>query len=492
MTHFSGLFDTLSYVSKKSENKEMLIIDNDRITYGDFILLCNRISCALIDEGIEKGDRIAILLPNHPYWYSIFWAISRIGAVPVPFDPQSGSWELAQLINFINVRFCFAIEKYRGVDHYGNIKKIIEEGSSLKKAVFLNEVKTNNFMMTLESFIQKKDYSLNFTEIYHPDFTDELMYACTSGTTGNPKILVVQQGGFFQAEYDMADYLALNETDTMLVGMPLYHQGGFGMGLQAAITGGKIIYQSRFDPYKFLTIIEQERVSVVQLTSTLAKILFSVPEFNHYNLSSLRLVYFAGEVLPREIMKRFVHELNTRVVNIIGSSETATMLVWDSDKDLSYDCNSYRRLDFTDVKLVDNNGNTCKEGEIGMIHIHTDAVLLYYYNNPLETSEKIYIEQGKRWYITGDLGKKLAHDRILFIGREKRVIKRGANLVYPEEIESFLLTHPDIEGVAVTLKKDAFMGEAIIAIIQKRKDVILKKGDIIHYCKGRLSGYKIP
>lgn len=492
MDNFKGLFERLLNFSQKSPNKEMMIVDNEKVSYHDFLTLCNKISLALISAGVAKGDKVAIILPNHPYWYSIFWAISKTGAIPVPLDPQIGAWELKQFIQVINVKICFSLDKFRGVNHLQNIEKIINEKKTLEKAVFLNEMDSTNNLISFSTFIKNMPHGLNPEEIFQPAYNDELMYACTSGTTGNPKILVVHQGGFYQAEYDMADFLNLDENDTMLIGMPLYHQGGFGMGLQGAIMGSKIIYQSKFDPYKFLEIIQQRKVSVIQLTSTLAKILFSVPDFDKYDLSSLNLAYFAGEILPNEIAHKFVNELDTRVINIIGSSETATMLVWDSDNDMAYDCNSYKKLAFTDVKLLDNEDQEVKESEVGMIHIHTDGILLYYYNNPDETKQKIYSENGKRWFITGDLGKKLANDRILFVGRKKRIIKRGVNLVHPEEIELFLLTHPDIEAVAITLKKDEIIGEAILASIQVKKESDLQKGDIIKFCKGNISSYKIP
>ena len=173
------------------------------------------------------------------------------------------------------------------------------------------------------------------------------MYACTSGTTGNPKILAVEHAGFYRSQYDMANYLQLGADDTMLLGMPLYHQGGFGMGVQILLAGGTAVYQSRFDPERFLGTVTRQRITAVQLTATLAKILLSHPGFTRQAVASLRLAYFAGELLPDEVAQRFYRDFGIRVVNIIGSSETGTMAVWDSLYDTGCSVSAFRPLDFT-------------------------------------------------------------------------------------------------------------------------------------------------
>ena len=492
MDSFDGLFKRILNCVRNSPEREMMIIDEERVTYNDFFILCNQLSEALLAEDIVPGDKIALLLPNNKYWYSIFWAISRIGAIPVPFDPQLGVWEMEKLFQITEIKICFAVCSFRGVNHFRNLQAFADTHDNLKKVVFLEEIEPNSNFVSLEYFLKRYEDEVEFSEQFSPSYKNNFMLACTSGTTGDPKILVVQQGGFYQAENDMADFLKLNNNDVMLIGMPLYHQGGFGMGLQGAIMGSRIIYQSKFDPYKILKIIEQEHVSLIQLTSTLAKILLSVPDFNKYDLSSLKLAYFAGEVLPNDIARKFYDELGVRVINIIGSSETATMLVWDSAKDSLYDCNSYKTLNFTDVKIINEKGDETEVGEIGMIHIHTDAIITEYYKNSKETQTKIYSQNNKFWFITGDLGRKSKNGRILFAGRKKRVIKKGANLVHPEEIESFLLTHPEIEAAALTAKKNELMGDSLVAYIQITKKSDLNKLLLRKYCRGKLSSYKIP
>jgi fatty-acyl-CoA synthase len=204
------------------------------------------------------------------------------------------------------------------------------------------------------------------------------------------------------------------------------------------------------------------------------------------------MCYFAGEVLPERIATVFYRTWGIRVVNIVGSSESGTMMVWDSRYDAGADVNSYRPFTFTDVKIVDENNIEVGSNATGMIVVSTDAVMKGYHKNDEATRRVLATANGKRWYSTGDLGRKTAEGRIAFVGRSKRIIKRGANLVYPEEIESYLLTCEGVSAVAVLSEHHDVLGEKIAAYVQPTKGTGLTRNDVFNYCKGRLSSYKIP
>ena len=255
-------------------------------------------------------------------------------------------------------------------------------------------------------------------EIYQPEYLHTISLACTSGSTGTPKILSVPSGGFLSTQKDMGDYLEFRADDVMMLGMTLYHQGGFGMGQQMALKGGTVMYQPQFNPVDFLETVQKYHINVIQLTSTLAKVLLSTPDFDKYDLSSVRICYFAGEVLPKEIADIFVEKLGIRVINVIGSSETCTMVVWDSARDAGTDPSDFRKLSFTDVRVIDEKHNEVAEGEVGELCVYTDGVILNYFGNPELSAEKILTDdQGRRWFCTGDLVNKLPNGIVRFGGR---------------------------------------------------------------------------
>ena len=202
---------------------------------------------------------------------------------------------------------------------------------------------------------------------------------------------------------------------------------------------------------------------------------------------------FCREVLPKEIADVFVNKLGIRVINVIGSSETATMVVWDSDTDNGTDPSDFRKLPFTDFKVADAEGNDVGTEEVGELCINTTAVITDYFGNPELSSEKIITsEDGRRWFMTGDLVKRLPDGRVRFAGRSKRIIKRGGNLVHAEEVEACLLTHEKIAAAAVTDELHPVIGQQIVAYIQTVDNQKVTRGELARYFDGKLSAYKVP
>jgi fatty-acyl-CoA synthase len=168
------------------------------------------------------------------------------------------------------------------------------------------------------------------------------------------------------------------------------------------------------------------------------------------------------------------------------------MVIWDSLYDTDVDVSSFRPLPFTAVRILDEAHRDVAVGDVGTIFIHTHALLTEYLKNEAETARRLHRWDGLKWFDTGDLGQRCPDGRVRFVGRVKRAIKRGSNLIYPEEIESFLLTHPDIEAVAVTGQSHELIGEMVVAHIQPRQGCTFTRRDLIQFCKGRLAAYKIP
>jgi acyl-CoA synthetase (AMP-forming)/AMP-acid ligase II len=486
-----NLYQEILKLAQEKPDKTLASFNGDNLSNETFIEKTAILSRTMLSYGIKPSDKIGLILPNSSLWFIVYWSAVKIGAIPVPLDPQIGEWEMLRLLSITDIKLCFVAEMYRSnriADQLNNIKNQLPK---LEKVITCTEPDfSETFFNKTESLTAFKEINSDF--VYQPEISDALMLACTSGSTDNPKIITVPHYGFYKAQADMGKYLNLGNNDIMLLGMPLYHQGGFGMGLQTILMGGTVLYQTVFDPVRFLQTIVNYKTTVIQLTATLAKILLSVPDFDNYDLSSLKLAYFAGEVLPMNIAEAFFLKRNIRVVNVIGSSETATMVVWDSRYDSQFDVNEFKILPFTKVKVLNQKLNEVNEGEIGSIFIHTDALILNYFKNEKETKDKLFEINDIKWFNTGDLAMKISQGRIRFTGREKRIIKRGANLIYPEEVESFLLTHPKIAAIAIVSEKHELIGEQVNAYLQVMNKENITRGDIVKFCKGKLAAYKIP
>ena len=492
MTMPENFFDYYSRYAAEAPGKPLLRIDDEALTYGGFMEKTAVFGSAMKKLGIGENDKVGICMPNSIEWYIVFWSAVRIGAQPVPMDPQSGTLELSEFIPASAVKLMFISDSYRSNDIISAVS------SALPPAVRLavcfadkSRIPHDDRYITAEDFTVA--YGGSSCGIYEPDKLHTMSLACTSGSTGNPKILSVPSWGFLKAQKDMGSYLGLRPDDVMLLGMTLYHQGGFGMGQQLVLNGGTVIYQPQFEPAGFLDTIQKYGVTVIQLTATLAKVLLSSPDIDSCDLSRVRICYFAGEVLPKEIADVFTDRFGIRVVNVIGSSETCTMVVWDSDRDAGTDPSDFRRLDFTDFRVTDAGHNEVPVGETGELCVYTDGVITEYFGDPELSAEKILTDgQGRRWFCTGDLVYRLPDGIVRFAGRSKRIIKRGGNLVHAEEVEACLLTHPKIAAAAVTDEPHPVVGQQIVAYIQPKDGEKVTRGELARYFSGRLSAYKIP
>lgn len=472
-----GLFERLA---QARPDAPFLSIEDRKLSRAEFLDRVRRVASYLAGRGIGPGDTVAIQLPNSLAWCSLFWGTVALGAVPAPLDPQTGRWEIARLASILPVRAVFAVESFRAVRPFDLWRGILPGIPSAA--------------IDPASDLPGEIAGSGPSEAPVRDVTDSdtLLFALTSGTTGNPKILRVPHLGFLKAQRDMSRWLGWTESEKVLLGMPLFHQGGFGMGLQALCAGGEALYRAVFDPGRFLSCVASERATAIQLSPTLAKLLLSSVEIADVDLSSLRMAYFAGEALPEEVAAAFWRDRGIRTINVVGSSETATMVAWDSSTDSGTPPGRLRPLPFTRVRVLSPGGGPSPFGETGRLLVSTDGLLTRYEGNPDETSRKLSTFDGSRWFDTGDLASPRPDGTVVYVGRSKRIVKRGPNLVHPEELESFLLEHPDIAAVVVTGEPHGLFGESLLARVQPRPGAHLDAQALRAHCHGRIAAYKIP
>ena len=463
-----------------------LRIDGEALTRAEFLARVSLWAGALACRGIEEGNFVALISPNSMTLCVAFWAIVSLGAKPVPLDPQIGAWELQNLLSIVPLKAVLAVKRFRASHIAENLVGLTENRAEPPLLVCLEGQAPG--MLDVQQIL--RDAPTLAVPSRAVASNDCLMLACTSGTTGNPKIIAVPHRGFVQAQLDMASELGFCSSDRILLGMPLYHQGGFGMGLQMLCAGGQALYQSQFEPQQFLDALQTERITVAQLSATLAKILLSHPKFDEFDLSHLKITYFAGEVLPDAVAAEFHRKRAIRVINVIGSSETATMVMWDSHRDAARSPSEYLVLPFTEARVGSLASDTAAQP--GRLWVSTEALIIEYFGNAEESARRLVEHEGRRWFDTQDLVQRLPDGYVRFVGRLKRIIKRGPNLVHPEELEALLLTHPGVAAVAVVREEHELFGESIAAWIQPAPEGNVTRGELLEFCRNRIAAYKVP
>lgn len=475
-----NVLERFAELAAEAPDAPFLAVDGQERTRAEFLAEVDHCAAALRRARIGEFDVVVLCSPNRIEWCVAFWATVSLGAIPAPLDPAIGSWELQQLLPILKPRLAFATSSFRDTDPAA----LLRRAAPGCPVVGFEPSAPGT---TWDTFLgDAPDSPARRTALP----SDTLLLACTSGTTGNPKILAVPHLGFAAAQADMARHLGWTESDRVLLGMPLFHQGGFGMGLQALLCGAQARYLQGFDPSAFLDHVGLHRATAVQLTPTLAKILVSVPDFDARVPSTWSMAYFAGETLPADLAARFWRDHGIRTVNVVGSSETGTMLCWDSATDLPHPPSDLSRLPFTAVEVADEDGHPV-EGP-GHLWVSSEGLFSRYEGNPLLTASTLRPRGDRRWFRTGDLVQELPDGRVRFVGRSHRAVKRGPNLVHPEEVESFLLGHPDIAAVAVGKEPHEIHGERLVAWIQPVHGTAPTRRDVVEFCRGRIASFKIP
>ncbi|PIP40283.1 hypothetical protein CO110_07060 [Candidatus Desantisbacteria bacterium CG_4_9_14_3_um_filter_40_11] len=353
--HFSsipGIFGVLWRNYEKNPDKLVICVGNEQITYKELVEKGDQIATALYEMGIRKGDRVGILIPNSINWYLFLYGIVRLGAVVVPFDPQIGEHEIKYLFDKIGVRIILVAPKFRGLDHSGIITNLRSELLDLQKIIIDGDCEEDGFHIAFNSLLFCNDTSILNKFHFSMDRENSNIFFCTTGSTGNPKIVDVPCRIIDDNIVRNAVRWGFKNNDRFLLSMPLYHCAGFGWGLSCLSIGGSICYEKIFSPSAFLEQIQQEKVTKILITPTIAKILLTHPKFAVYNLTSLNEVIFTGESLSDELAYKFVDGLNLRVVNALGMTETFVYLDWDSIRDKGVSANNLSQIPMINIKII--------------------------------------------------------------------------------------------------------------------------------------------
>ena len=462
-------------------------VGEKKITYEQLVNKGTRIAAGLYELGVRKGDRVGMLTPNGCNWYTFLYGLLRVGAIAVPFDPQMGEYEIRYLFDKIGIRVILVPLRYRGIDHSTLIRSLANELPDLQHIIVDGECEQTDNVSAFSRLLAADHESIqDYSFSLEPD--DSNIFFCTTGSTGNPKIVDISTRYINDNFVKNATHWGFEDNDRFFLAMPLYHCAGFGWGLSCLSNGGSTYYDEAFSPTRLLEIIQNEGITKILLTPTLATILLTHPRLGDYDISSLNQIVFTGEYLADELAAVFTDEMGINVINALGMTETFVYLDWDARRDKDVSPDYLGQIPGTEVRVVKPDGSLCAVDEKGILHVK-NSFMKKYFRLPIVTEQTITPDG---WLNTGDIGEVESGNRIRFVGRDKRVIKRGGNLVSPEEIEQFIRTYPNCVGVIVMSETDEMIGEKIIAYIQLAEEGDTSKNDVLKFCKGKISTYKIP
>ena len=329
--------------------------------------------------------------------------------------------------------------------------------------------------------------------------TTVLMY--TAGTTGVPK-------GVMLSHDSLTTYLLANVEppdpdahESNLLPMPLYHIGGFQTALAAVYGGRTLVLMQQFDSEQWLELAQRERPTRSILVPTMLKQLIDHPEFRSYDLSSLRVMTYGAAPMPQDVIRRAIDSLpGVQFINAFGQTESAATIAMlgpddhllqgtpeQVEKKLYRLSSIGRPLDDVEVMLVNEEGVQVAQGEVGEIVARGPRIMSGYWQHSDETADAI---KGG-WLHTGDLAYQDEDGYIFLAGRAKDFIKRGGEMVSPEEVEQVLTSHPCVDEAAIIGIPDDYWGERVRAVVVPAASPV-DEAELIEYCRQRLSSFKRP
>ena len=481
-------------IAREHADREALVdvASGRRWTYAELDRDVDALARGLLGAGIAKGDRVGVWAPNCAEWTLVQYATAKIGAILVNVNPSYRTHELAYALNQSGLRMLVSATDFKTSDYRAMVDEVKHDCRALERVVFIGTSDWADLLAEGEGLPQEAVAERMATL----DNNDPINIQYTSGTTGFPKGATLSHRNILNNGFFTTHLINFTEQDRLCIPVPFYHCFGMVMGNLGCTSHGStmVIPAPGFDPAATLKAVVDERCTGVYGVPTMFIAMQNVPDFESYDLSSLRTGVMAGSPCPVEVMKRCINDMNMAEVAICyGMTETSPVSTQTrSDDDLDRRTTTIGRAHpHVEIKIVDPvTGETLERGETGEFCTRGYSVMLGYWDEPEKTAEAVD-EDG--WMRTGDLAVMLEDGYCNIVGRIKDMVIRGGENIYPREIEEFLYTHPDVEDAQVIGVPDEKYGEELCAWVKMRSGADpLDAEKIREFATGKLAHYKIP
>ena len=467
--------------------------DAEAVSFIDLQQRANQLANALADRGVGLGDRVVVMQVNCTPCIEIYFATAQLDAIYVPINFRAKTEELQQMLSIAQPKIMFIGERYLPLIPTDG------EGAISSDAIVLLDGNPNGGSVDYQSFLAgASEDELLFPEAEDDD-TTVIMF--TAGTTGVPKGVMLTHDSFSSFLLSSVNPADPEIEESNLLTVPLYHIAGLQAALAAVYGGRTLIVMRQFAPVEWMSLVQEHRADRAMLVPTMLKQLMDHPRFHEFNLSSLDVITYGAAPMPVEVIKQAIQEFpGARFINAFGQTETASTITMLPPEDhilegtpeeietkLKRLSSIGKPLDDVEVQIVDEDGQPVAAGEVGEIVARGSRMMTGYWRE--EAATRNAIRSG--WIYTGDLGYQDEDSYIFLSGRAKDFIKRGGEMVSPEEVEQVLMSHPHVGDAAVIGVPDAEWGEEVRAVVVARSGEVAED-ELVQYCQERLASFKRP
>lgn len=473
-------------------DREALVVRSQgfRCTYRELWDQTTRLAKALMAEGIQRGDRVGIWSPNRFEWVVVQYATARIGAILVNVNPAYKATELRHALVKSGVKELLMAETFRATRYPDLFDRVKSQCPDVERVHVLDR----DWESLLARANEVGDDQLQAREAEN-QFDDPINIQYTSGTTGAPKGATLSHHNILNNGYFNGWTMRYTEADRVCISVPFYHCFGMVIGNLACTSIGAcmVVPAEAFDPEATLATVQEERCTSLYGVPTMFIAQLNHPNFDAYDLTSLRTGVMAGSPCPVEVMKRVVDRMHMEEVTICyGMTETSPVSTQSAvDDSIEKRVSTVGRVHpHVQIKVVDpSTGSVVPRGVQGELYTRGYSVMLGYWNDDEATRGAI---DAARWMHTGDLATMDDEGFIKITGRSKDMICRGGENIYPREVEEYLYTHPDVEDAQVIGVPSEKYVEEVMAWVKPRPGRSLSEADLDAFCRGQIATYKIP
>ena len=448
-------------------------LDDIELSYSMLDEASQRVAALLKAKGLEPGDRVGLMLPNLPYFPTIYYGILRAGGAVVPMNVLLKGREVAYYLGDSGAKLAFAWHDF--AEH-------AEEGAAQAGAECI-VVEPGNFER--EVLAHEPDPAVADRA---GDDTAVLLY--TSGTTGQPKGAELTHSNLYRNTRTVIGFTDFDENEVLLGALPLFHSFGQTCTMNSAVCAGATVTMlPRFDPDKALEIIDRDRVTVFQGVPTMYNALLHADSADSADASTLRICMSGGAAIAVELIRGFEDKFGCIILEGYGLSETSPVASFNQPDKPRKAGSIGTPIEGVEMQVWDDDGNALPQGEVGEIVIRGHNVMKGYWGRPDATAASI---DSDGWFRTGDMAKVDEDGYFFIVDRKKDLIIRGGYNVYPREVEEVLYEHPAVQEAAVIGVPDEALGEEIGAAVVLCKDESLTAEELQRFVKAQVAAYKYP
>jgi len=466
-----------------------IVCGEERFTYGQFDRRANKLSNALLKLGIKKGDVVAFLSYNCHRLLEAYYGVVQIGAVLLSLNIRLSPGELTYILNDSEARLLFFDKDFLPI-----VNQMRGDLNTVSRCLLL----TGADEVTYEDLLAEASSEEPPDPGIDEDDLAELFY--TSGTTANPKGVMLTHRNLYLHALNAIAALAPKDTHVQLHTIPLFHVNGWGTPHTVTCAGGTHVMIKKFDPQLVLELIERERVTHFSMVPTMATALINHPDIGKRDLSTVEFISVGGAASPVELIKEIEKKIGCKCYVGYGLTETSPVLTLAFVKSYLADQGEeerYKRQAMTgysipgvELRVVDDQDRDVpKDGvTIGEIIVRSDSVMKGYWKLPEETDR--VIRNG--WFHTGDLATIDEDNYILIVDRKKDIIISGGENITSIEIEKAIYSHPAVYECAVIAVPDEKWGEVPKALVVLKPGESVTEQEIIDHCRARIAAFKVP